>query len=95
MFNILGEGECAVVYRARWRGMDTVAKMLKSQGMYSDDGKEADARADLMHEISVLSRLRSSNSRIPTPLQTLITALFRLSPSPPPSGSPPNAGGGH
>ena len=58
MYNVLGEGDCAIVYRARWRGLDAVAKMLKSTSEYKDDRREDMARADLMHEISVISHLR-------------------------------------
>ena len=57
----LGEGDCAVVYKARWRSMSVVSKMLRNVGTdhETDSCLSAKrARADLMNEISLLSHLR-------------------------------------
>jgi len=58
----LGEGDGGVIYHAHWRGLDVVAKMLKTE---ADEPRTAItseiARADLINEISVLSRLRHPN----------------------------------
>jgi len=57
----IGEGQCAEVYKARWRGMHAVAKVLKRAGDYQAGWTLATARADLVHEISVMSHLRHPN----------------------------------
>jgi len=58
----LGEGDGGVIFHAHWRGLDVVAKMLKTE---ADEPRTAItseiARADLINEISVLSRLRHPN----------------------------------
>jgi len=58
----IGEGDGGVIYRAEWRGLEVVAKMLRTE----DEGMESNismdvARQDLVNEISVLSRLRHPN----------------------------------
>jgi hypothetical protein len=52
----LGEGDGGVIHHAHWRGLDVVAKMLKTD--VGDEGSISSkiARADLTNEISVLSR---------------------------------------
>mmetsp|Transcript_19571 Transcript_19571/g.44775 ORF Transcript_19571/g.44775 Transcript_19571/m.44775 type:complete len:416 (+) Transcript_19571:120-1367(+) len=57
----LGEGDGGVIYYAHWRGLDVVAKMLKTEGDHGSAIDGAVARADLINEISVLSRLRHPN----------------------------------
>lgn len=57
----IGQGQCAEVYRARWRGTVAVAKVLKRAGDYKAGWTLETARADLVHEISVLSHLRHPN----------------------------------
>lgn len=57
----LGEGDGGVIYHAHWRGLDVVAKMLKTEGDRPSAMDGAVARADLINEISVLSRLRHPN----------------------------------
>jgi serine/threonine protein kinase len=57
----IGQGQCAEVYKARWRGMFAVAKALKRPGDYKAGWTLATARADLVHEITVLSHLRHPN----------------------------------
>ena len=54
--NKIGEGDGGVIYCAVWRGIEVVAKMLKSDCDRASniDGKVA--REDLINEISVLSR---------------------------------------
>mmetsp|Transcript_3699 Transcript_3699/g.7660 ORF Transcript_3699/g.7660 Transcript_3699/m.7660 type:complete len:367 (+) Transcript_3699:150-1250(+) len=57
----LGEGDGGVIYHAHWRGLDVVAKMLKTEGDKPSVVENAVAKADLINEISVLSRLRHPN----------------------------------
>jgi len=60
----LGEGDCAVVYKARWRSMVVVAKMLRHTHEHSRDNSclTADkARADIINEVDILSHLRHPN----------------------------------
>ena len=57
----LGEGDGGVIYHAHWRGLDVVAKMLKTESDRPSQMDGAVARADLINEISVLSRLRHPN----------------------------------
>mmetsp|Transcript_27325 Transcript_27325/g.42696 ORF Transcript_27325/g.42696 Transcript_27325/m.42696 type:complete len:400 (+) Transcript_27325:524-1723(+) len=59
----LGEGDGGVIFHAHWRGLDVVAKMLKVEREAGTVGTQdnAVARADLINEISVLSRLRHPN----------------------------------
>jgi len=70
----LGEGDCAVVHKAKWRGMDVVSKQLRDVSEYTAIGsKPGDspptasclsaekARADLANEIQILSHLRHPN----------------------------------
>jgi serine/threonine protein kinase len=57
----LGEGDGGVIYHAHWRGLDVVAKMLKTETDRPSDLDCAVAKADLINEISVLSRLRHPN----------------------------------
>jgi len=57
----LGEGDGGVIYHAHWRGLDVVAKMLKTEGDRPSAMDGEVARADLINEISVLSRLRHPN----------------------------------
>lgn len=57
----LGEGDGGVIYNAHWRGLDVVAKMLKTETDRPSDINGAVAKADLINEISVLSRLRHPN----------------------------------
>ena len=57
----IGSGQCAEVYKARWRGTFAVVKVLKQAGDYHAGWTLATARADLVHEISVLSHLRHPN----------------------------------
>jgi serine/threonine protein kinase len=60
----LGEGDCGVIYKARWRGIDVAAKTLKGSVDYSGIDcalSEAAARADLLNEIEMLSCLRHPN----------------------------------
>jgi hypothetical protein len=56
----LGEGDCAVVFKARWRSMDVVAKMLRGWEEYAGNSSLSPdkARADLVNEIDILSHLR-------------------------------------
>jgi serine/threonine protein kinase len=58
----IGEGDGGVIYRAEWRGLEVVAKMLRTEDeeMESNISMEV-ARQDLVNEISVLSRLRHPN----------------------------------
>jgi len=56
----LGEGDGGVIMHADWRGLDAVAKMLKQEGADSHISSDVQ-RADLINEISVLSRLRHPN----------------------------------
>jgi len=56
----LGEGDGGVILHADWRGLDAVAKMLKTDGVKSQISSDVQ-RADLINEISVLSRLRHPN----------------------------------
>mmetsp|Transcript_9758 Transcript_9758/g.22788 ORF Transcript_9758/g.22788 Transcript_9758/m.22788 type:complete len:391 (-) Transcript_9758:300-1472(-) len=56
----LGEGDGGVIMHADWRGLDAVAKMLKSDNRNSHISSDVQ-RADLINEISVLSRLRHPN----------------------------------
>eukprot|EP00286_Rhodomonas_abbreviata_P020983 CAMPEP_0181301042 /NCGR_PEP_ID=MMETSP1101-20121128/7212_1 /TAXON_ID=46948 /ORGANISM="Rhodomonas abbreviata, Strain Caron Lab Isolate" /LENGTH=416 /DNA_ID=CAMNT_0023406319 /DNA_START=79 /DNA_END=1329 /DNA_ORIENTATION=- len=60
---ILGSGDCAVVYKARWRGMDIVAKKLKTVEEYAVGSPitASDAKAGLVNEIAILSHLRHPN----------------------------------
>jgi len=59
---LIGEGDCAAVYKARWRGMDTVVKKLKTEREYLNSTLSASAaKADLVNEISILSHLRHPN----------------------------------
>ena len=57
----IGSGQCAEVYKARWRGMYAVAKVLKGASDYREGWTLDTARDDLVHEISVLSHLRHPN----------------------------------
>mmetsp|Transcript_6968 Transcript_6968/g.13820 ORF Transcript_6968/g.13820 Transcript_6968/m.13820 type:complete len:419 (+) Transcript_6968:309-1565(+) len=57
----LGEGDGGVIYHAHWRGLDVVAKMLKTESDKPSAVENAVAKADLINEISVLSRLRHPN----------------------------------
>jgi len=57
----LGEGDGGVIYHAHWRGLDVVAKMLKADTDRSSSIDSDVAKADLINEISVLSRLRHPN----------------------------------
>jgi len=57
----LGEGDGGVIYHAHWRGLDVVAKMLKTETDRPSDVDCAVAKTDLINEISVLSRLRHPN----------------------------------
>jgi hypothetical protein len=68
----LGEGDCAVVHKARWRSMAVVSKQLREVNEYSSidsmPGKSPAtafsclsaerARADLANEVHILSHLR-------------------------------------
>lgn len=65
----LGEGDGGVIYHAHWRGLDVVAKMLKTDGPGDSTISSKVARADLINEISVLSRRATS-----TPLHTACPA---------------------
>jgi hypothetical protein len=60
----LGEGDCGVIYKARWRGIDAALKTLKGSIDYAPDQSslsESAARADLINEIEMLSCLRHPN----------------------------------
>jgi len=57
----LGEGDGGVIFYAHWRGLDVVAKMLKTDSDEPGNVETAIAKADLINEISVLSRLRHPN----------------------------------
>jgi serine/threonine protein kinase len=57
----LGEGDGGVIYRAQWRGLDVVAKMLKTATDRASAIDRSVAKADLINEISLLSRLRHPN----------------------------------
>jgi serine/threonine protein kinase len=57
----LREGDGGVMYHAHWRSLDVVAKMLKTETDRPSDLDCAVAKADLINEISVRSRLRHSN----------------------------------
>ena len=61
MLEWLAQGQCAQVYKARWRGIVAVAKVLKGSADYQSGWTLASARADLVHEVSVLSHLRHPN----------------------------------
>jgi serine/threonine protein kinase len=61
MLEQIGQGQCAAVYKARWRGTVAVAKVLKGAAEYQAGWTLASARADLVHEISVLCHLRHPN----------------------------------
>jgi len=57
----LGEGDGGVILHADWRGLDVVAKMLKTNRDGSSQINSEVQRADLINEVSVLSRLRHPN----------------------------------
>ena len=57
----IGQGQCAEVYKVKWRGTYAVSKVLKRAENYKAGWTLATARADLVHEISVLSHLRHPN----------------------------------
>ncbi len=57
----LGEGDGGVIHYATWRGLDVVAKMLKTEADKEGTVNMSVAKADLINEISVLSRLRHPN----------------------------------
>jgi hypothetical protein len=57
----IGSGQCAAVYKTRWRGMYAVAKVLKGANDYREGWTLDSAREDLVHEISVISHLRHPN----------------------------------
>lgn len=57
----LGEGDGGVIYQAQWRGLEVVAKMLKTASDRASAIDSSVAKADLINEISLLSRLRHPN----------------------------------
>lgn len=57
----VGEGDGGIIMHAQWRGLDVVAKMLKTENDKDGQISASIARADLINEISVLSRLRHPN----------------------------------
>mmetsp|Transcript_44790 Transcript_44790/g.112340 ORF Transcript_44790/g.112340 Transcript_44790/m.112340 type:complete len:569 (+) Transcript_44790:199-1905(+) len=70
----LGEGDCAVVHKARWRSMAVVSKQLREVNEYTSincNPSESPpsgsclsaerARADLANEVDILSHLRHPN----------------------------------
>lgn len=57
----IGEGEGGVIYRAEWRGLEVVAKMLRTEEDDLSNIASDVARQDLVNEISILSRLRHPN----------------------------------
>ena len=46
-------GDGGVIYHAHWRGLDVVAKMLKTESDQPSAINAAVAKADLINEISV------------------------------------------
>jgi hypothetical protein len=52
-------GDGGVIYHAHWRGLDVVAKMLKTESDQPSAINAAVAKADLINEISVLTLARS------------------------------------
>ena len=70
----LGEGDCGVIYKARWRGIDAAVKTLKASLDYAAEHSslsESAARADLVNEIEMLSCLRHPNVRTGHALRSL------------------------
>mmetsp|Transcript_50541 Transcript_50541/g.157806 ORF Transcript_50541/g.157806 Transcript_50541/m.157806 type:complete len:345 (-) Transcript_50541:196-1230(-) len=53
--NVIGEGEGGIVYQCRWRGLDCVAKKL------AQDSNASAEYADMINELSTVSRLRHPN----------------------------------
>ncbi|EKX44294.1 hypothetical protein GUITHDRAFT_72411, partial [Guillardia theta CCMP2712] len=54
----MGQGDGGVIYMAKWRGLDVVAKMLRSEEEADGNISREVARNDLLNEICVLSHLR-------------------------------------
>jgi hypothetical protein len=83
----LGEGDCGVIYKARWRGIDAAVKTLKGSVDYAPHQSslsESAARADLINEIEMLSCLRHPN--VSPPRASLSTHRSRAPrPLPPPA----------
>ena len=55
LFNLIAETDGTMVYQCRWRGLDCVAKVLST---ISDSSRE---HADMINEVSTISRLRHPN----------------------------------
>jgi hypothetical protein len=54
----MGQGAGGVIYHAKWRGLDVVAKMLRPEGERDGNINREVARNDLINEICLLSHLR-------------------------------------
>jgi len=54
----MGQGAGGVIYHAKWRGLDAVAKMLRPEGERDGNINREVARNDLINEICLLSHLR-------------------------------------
>ena len=54
----MGQGAGGVIYHAKWRGLDVVAKMLRPESEREGNIKRQVARNDLINEICLLSHLR-------------------------------------
>ena len=57
-------GDGGVIYHAHWRGLDVVAKMLKTESDQPSAINAAVAKADLINEISVLSLARARSASL-------------------------------
>ena len=55
---LLVQGAGGVIYHAKWRGLDVVAKMLRPEGDRDSNIARQVARNDLINEICLLSHLR-------------------------------------